>query len=172
MLPCAFCQRHGDRAGGSNVVMPEGSRRKATAGLCFPSRTSELIVRVFLPGLPFCCESVKRMSGRRSKHGVTRAGGARCGNSRGQRPCLTECSSQGTCARGHCPATVYCRSAIRRNAGGNTLPSGHVQRAAYFHPYFYRIALSPGLCRPLCGEPLGGRLAASGHIVERAYGRQ
>ena len=37
-------------AGGSSVVTPEGSRSKATTGLCFPSRTSELIVRVFLPG--------------------------------------------------------------------------------------------------------------------------
>ena len=52
------------------------------------------------------------------------------------------------------------------------LPSGHVQRAAYSQPYSYGSWPSPVACRPLCGEPLGGRLTASGHTVERAYGRQ
>ena len=33
--------------------------------------------------------------------------------------------------------TVQATMLYDRNTGGNTLPSGHVQRAAYFHPYFY-----------------------------------
>ena len=33
--------------------------------------------------------------------------------------------------------TLQATANCRRNTGGNTLPSGHVQRAASFHPYFY-----------------------------------
>ena len=33
--------------------------------------------------------------------------------------------------------TVQATMLYDRNTGGNTLPSGHVQRAVYFHPYFY-----------------------------------
>ena len=33
--------------------------------------------------------------------------------------------------------TVQATMLYDRNMGGNTLPSGHVQRAAYFQPYFY-----------------------------------
>ena len=33
--------------------------------------------------------------------------------------------------------TLQATANCRRNTAGNTLPSGHVQRAAYFQPYFY-----------------------------------
>ena len=33
--------------------------------------------------------------------------------------------------------TVQATMLYDRNTGGNTLPSGHVQRAAYFQPYSY-----------------------------------
>ena len=33
--------------------------------------------------------------------------------------------------------TVQATMLYDRNTAGNTLPSGHVQRAAYFQPYFY-----------------------------------
>ena len=38
-------------------------------------------------------------------------------------------------------STVQATMLYDRNTGGNTLPSRHVQRAAYFHPYFYRQLL-------------------------------
>ena len=37
--------------------------------------------------------------------------------------------------------TVQATTLYDRNTAGSTLPSGHVQRAAYFQPYFYGLLL-------------------------------
>ena len=137
----------------TSAVMLEGSSNlpnTAYASLPSKMRSGPSCMSSFW-SLPFCSWSVKRRGGGATNTSVPPVPRARCENIKGWRP-WTELVLRGkVCAWPVCTSSVL-HVVIRTNTAANTVPFGHVQRAAYIQPYFHLSLWSSILWRPLHGE--------------------
>ena len=109
--------------------------------------------------LSVCSESVKQRWGGAGTTGAAPSLGARYDSSKGRRPLPKPRVQREVCAQTTSTCNIM-QVIISLNTAGNTLPSRHVRRAAYFQPYFCLSLASLVLWRPLPSEANSARSRA------------